>query len=37
MKSILTYAVALAASIVLFLILDILLFNAQGLSFTFKG
>lgn len=37
MKSIITYFVALAVCAMVFLLLDILLFNAQGLSFTFKG
>lgn len=37
MKSILTFVVALVVCAVLFLLLDVALFNAQGLSFTFKG
>lgn len=37
MKSIITYVVALAVCLSVFLLLDILLFNAQGLSFIFKG
>jgi hypothetical protein len=37
MKSFVTFIVALAVCAVLFLLLDIALFRAQGLSFVFKG
>lgn len=37
MKSLVTFVIALAVCIVLFLVLDVALFNAQGLSFRFKG
>lgn len=37
MKKIAAFAVAFAASIILFLALDIALLRLQGLSFIFKG
>ena len=37
MKSIVSFVVALAAMAVFFLLLDVVLFNAQGLSLIFKG
>lgn len=37
MKFLVTFAIALAVSSAIFLLLDVALFNAQGLSFTFKG
>lgn len=37
MKSIIAFVIAFGICIVLFLILDVALFNAQGLNFTFKG
>jgi hypothetical protein len=37
MKYLLAFIVALTVCAALFLALDVLLFNVQGLSFTFKG
>ncbi|MBI5492059.1 MAG: hypothetical protein HY893_03910 [Deltaproteobacteria bacterium] len=37
MKTVLTFLIALAASALFFLALDSALFNAQGLTFLFKG
>lgn len=37
MKFLVTFVVALAVCLVIFLLLDVALFNAQGLSFSFKG
>ena len=37
MKSVITFVIALAVCVVLFLLMDAALFNAQGLSFRFKG
>ncbi len=37
MKSLIAFVVALAVCLVFFLALDVALFNAQGLSFMFKG
>jgi len=37
MKSIVSFVFALAAMVVFFLLLDVVLFNAQGLSLIFKG
>lgn len=37
MKSVTAFAIAFGICIVLFFILDVALFNAQGLSFAFKG
>lgn len=37
MKTFVAFVVALAISAVVFLLLDIALFNAQGISFMYKG
>lgn len=37
MKSVISFVVALAVSAVFFIVLDALLFKAQGLSLIFKG
>ncbi len=37
MKTFVAFLIALAASLVLFLLLDVALFNAQGISFIYKG
>ncbi len=37
MKTFFAFLIALAASALFFLLLDILIFNAQGLTFAFKG
>lgn len=37
MKFLVTFVVAFAICLAIFLLLDVALFNAQGLSFTFKG
>ncbi len=37
MKIVSTFLIALAASAFFFLALDVALFNAQGLTFLFKG
>lgn len=37
MRSLVTFAIALAVSAALFFALDVVLFNMQGLSFWFKG
>lgn len=37
MKSIVSFVFALAAMAVFFVLLDVVLFNAQGLSLIFKG
>lgn len=37
MKSIVAFAIAFAVCAGLFLMLDVVLFNMQGLSFWFKG
>lgn len=37
MKFIVTFVVALAVSAAVFLLLDVALFNAQGISFTYHG
>ena len=37
MRSIVSFVVAFGACVVLFLMLDVVLFNMQGLSFWFKG